>query len=186
MATDINPVFSIPALLPIPNPVRNLDAGNTLLLQLNRTTTQQSSSFNTTDIIDLSPEAQSFIDFYNLVNDVNSNNAGTDLGNGALILNDAQQTTFDAIITSYKDAPFNADTYAKLLSDLAAAGLSQAQLTATSSSLPGILLGTLNGQFSTADFFNFFTTPTTQSLNAAYYNQLVISAWQNTSTQYPI
>ena len=80
MATDINLVFSIPALLPVPNPVRNIDAGNTLLLQLNRSTPQQSSSFNTADIIDLSPKAQSFIDFYNLVNDVNGNSVGTGLG----------------------------------------------------------------------------------------------------------
>lgn len=188
MAADISPVASIPALFPVPNPARNLDAGNSLLLQLNPASPQQPSTFAIADTIDLSPQAQSFIDFFDLVSDVNSNSAGSGLNSGGFILNDAQQATFDAIIASYKDAPFNADTYAQILSDLEAAGLSPAQLAlrnASSSGLSSLLLGILNGQYSTADFFNFFNSPTTSGLNAAYYNQQVISAWEGVSTQYP-
>lgn len=156
---------------------------NVLLSALGQTASADESLLNIADILDLSPQAQNEISFFNLVSGANTNVV---TGGASLTLTVEQRTQFDDIVAKYKDAPFNGDTYAKILADLAAAGLSPEQLALqtgnTSLSLAALFLNALDGGGNT-DFFNIFSTPLQQD-NTTAFSQQVISQWESVSTQF--
>ena len=166
----------------------SLLANNTssLLTDLTQSSSQDATLFGIADLVNLSPQAQSYLNWLNM-SDVNS--ASSIVGGNGFILTAQQQSQISAIIAKYKDALFNIGTYNNIMKDLAAAGLSPDQLAAqdatSSMNLTQMLLDALNGQSSSADFLNFFNNPTEQA-NTNSYKLQIINQWESVSTQFNV
>jgi hypothetical protein len=173
MSTYINNVGSVPYVY----------SDNSLLLGID-SSQPDNNPLDVADILSLSPQAQSYIDFTNLVSNTPADPA---LGGAALNLSDDQKAKFDATIDKYKDAPFTHETYVKILNDLAAQGLSAEQIALQSAppsfDLSAILLDTLSGEnSSSSNVLNLFTG--TQQAQTVDFNQQVVAQWESVSTQY--
>jgi len=200
MATAINPPPSVPSqFFPLPNrqpPVNNASRANNadaafpsagfgVLLGIGASPTQNPSSIlDVADLISLSPQAQSFLDFFNdAAKGLVGNNALEDNG---IVLTDAQQAQITAIIMKFKDAPFSVDTFNAIVSDLSKEVLSPAQLAAKEQvnpfSLSEIFLRALSGEISSSDFPSF-NSPADHTSEDAYRTQL-FSEWERISSQF--
>jgi len=190
VATVPNQFFPLPGRSKSVNTAQNTGSvfaallennAGSLLQDVNQTSSQDNSLFGIADLIDLSPPAQSYLNWLNV------NNGSSIVGSDGFILSAQQQDQISAIIAKYKDALFNIGTYNNIIRDLAAAGLSPDQLSvqdATRSvNLSQILLDALNGQNSTMDFLNFFNNPTEQANTNGYILQ-IITEWESISTQF--
>lgn len=156
-----------------------------VLSRLGQPLSENSAVFDIIDLIKISPAAQNELDFFSLLNGVHSNNL---LGDASILkLTDEQETKFNDTIIKYKDAPFDSITYAKILEDLTAAGLSEAQLSIQNSvvsfGLSEILINAILGQSNRTNFFNLFNNPI-QEDNTNGYTQQVIREWENTSNKF--
>jgi hypothetical protein len=185
--TTINPALYSGQYYPLPNQstaMNDSTAGgdtstDSVLQALMQATPQDSSPLVTTDLVDLSPQAQSILNEFG--------NGGTDNGSASngFILSTQQQQQIKAILAKYKDAPFTQDTYNNIQADLKAAGLSPDQLSIQdeirSFNPTKVMIDALNGIDDSSDISNFGNNPAEQA-NANSYMQQIFNQWQNIST----
>ena len=133
-----------------------------------------------------------------LSGDTNSNNANSNdayllqyLSNTAngtnqsFILSDKQKQTITDILTKYKDAPYNQDTFNKIQNDLNAAGLSTTTLSlldkSKSFSATSVLISALNGGIASGADAGGVPSDTEEQTKSSSYIQNIISQWKNLS-----
>lgn len=151
-----------------------------LLDGLSASVSNENTSFKVRDSLDLSPAAQRYLDFYTssaggLVANEIDNSSG-------FVLSDSEVKKITSIITAYKDAPFTASTYSRILRDLGRAGLSPAQLSAREASNPLTLSQLFRRALGEQDRSDFVTLGTrTDRANEAAYISQIFSEWQRVS-----
>lgn len=150
------------------------------LLDSDRISRRDDSGLDVAVLVDLSPIAQDYLDFFNGVQGGISNNT-----NGDIVLTDIQQAQINAIITQYKDAPFNVETYKLILTDLRASNLAPEQLAAQNFTNPfagsQIFLNALD-EDSTVILPSFNTLG--DQANKDAYLRLIFSEWQRISNNF--
>ncbi|MDE3059836.1 MAG: hypothetical protein KGJ06_02365 [Pseudomonadota bacterium] len=155
------------------------NATNSLLQAMSQAAPQDSSA-GISDLVDLSPQAQSIL---NQMNSGSTAAPGLNPGSG-FVLSPQQQQQISAILAKYKDAPFTQDTYNQIQNDLKAAGLSPDQLSledqAKKFDPTQVLVDALNGINSPTDN-NLFGNSSEQA-NASSYMQQIVSQWRNISS----
>ena len=142
-----------------------------ILLQALNSASGTSSNSDSSYLLNLSPEAQQYI---------NSNTA-TSPTSSNFVLSSKQQQDITNILNKYKNSPQTQETFDKIQNDLNAAGLGASQLSlqdqATNFSPTALFIADLNGDTSGAAAI---TSPdeTTKSSN---YMQQIINQWQTIS-----
>jgi hypothetical protein len=144
---------------------------------------ENSSLSGNSDLVDLSPEAQSYLAALGMGD---PSGAGQDTGSGGgFLLTPQQQQQIGDILAKYKDAPFTQDTYNQIQNDLKAAGLSPDQLALEDQmrtfNPTQILLDALDGVQTDPNAGNFLSNNNEQG-NADSYMQQIVSQWQSLST----
>ncbi len=201
MATNITPAaaisnhfYPLPERQPSANTVsraRNSDAAFPAfafdsLLNIGGTSSS-SSGFDVQDFVDLSPEAQSLVDFFNGA--AGGLTGSSVLDDNEVILTEAQQAQISAIISEFRDAPFTSDTFRAITKKLEAVGLSPEQLAAQSTASPLSLsqlflraLGALESDGGSSNSFGFDSQAARDSRDA--YTRQIFSEWERISTQF--
>jgi len=161
----------------------NSSATNALLQALNGTSTNSGASNNDAYLLDLSPQAQQYINSANASSASSANESSFSAsGNSSFVLSKAQQQQITDIISKYKDAPYTQDTFNQIQNDLNAVGLGaeqMAQKDQTKNFNPTqLLIAYLNGDFSAADAIS--KPDETGKTNS--YMQGIMSQWKNIST----
>lgn len=149
--------------------------------------TSSSSVFGVEDFVDLSPQAQDFIDFFN---GAASGFAGSPvLEDSSIILTDAQQAQISAIILQFRDAPFTVDTYRDIKRALEDAGLSPEQIAvqnaaASPLTITQLFLRALGAEEQgTSNNILTFDSQSTRDTSDAY-TRMIFAEWERISTQF--
>ena len=144
-----------------------------LIQALSGDTNSNNANSNDAYLLSLSPQAKQYL----------SNTAnGT---NQSFILSDKQKQTITDILTKYKDAPYNQDTFNKIQNDLNAAGLSTTTLSlldkSKSFSATSVLISALNGGIASGADAGGVPSETEEQTKSSSYIQNIISQWKNLS-----
>ncbi len=144
-----------------------------LIQALSGDTNSNNTNSNDAYLLNLSPQAKQYL----------SNTAnGT---NQSFILSDKQKQTITDILTKYKDAPYNQDTFNKIQNDLNAAGLSTTTLSlldkSKSFSATSVLISALNGGIASGADVGGVPSDTEEQTKSSSYIQNIISQWKNLS-----
>lgn len=135
-------------------------------------------------LLDLSPDAQSYLSNYSS----SDSSTGSSGGTGSFVLSNAQQKQISDILAKYKDAPQTQDTFNKIQDDLKAAGLSPQQLAETdkvkSFNPTQILINALNGNYGTPGA-STTTSDADEQTKSNNYVQSIIKQWQSISSVAP-
>jgi len=156
--------------------------GSTSLASLLGTDSTTNSSNGVSDILNLSPAAQSIVDSLN-ASGTSTSSTDSSSGNTTFLLTPAQQAQISAILAKYKDAPQTQATFDQIQNDLNAAGLGPKQLAQADSiqsfNATQIFLDALNGKADAIPTAN----DSTEQTKSANYMQSIISQWKSMSSQ---
>ncbi len=156
------------------------------LLDSDSADTADGGSSDNSYMLDLSPEAQSYLSSMNMASSTSTGTASTPTTSSSdIILTNAQQAKLNQIIDKYKDAPYTQDTFDDMQNDLEEAGLGTDQLNAEdrmrSLNPTQMLIDALNGQ---TDDLSSLTDTSNDATKATNFMNKVISQWQGVSSTY--
>ncbi|MCD6035173.1 MAG: hypothetical protein K0R63_914 [Rickettsiales bacterium] len=133
------------------------------------------------DVLDLSPEAQSYLEGLTLTS---ASDESATTGDNFMLTN-AQRQKISEILAKYKDAPFTEDTYHQIQNDLKMAGLAPDQLAlqekVRSFNPTQVLIDALSGKEDTQKISNPLDTSDQQSKMNGYMDE-IFSEWKGIST----
>lgn len=145
-----------------------------LINALSGESTTGASSGNEAYFLNLSPEAQKYLD--------STTSSSTSLDKQSYILNDKQKKTITDILTKYKDEPYNQDTFNKIQNDLNSKGLGTTTLSlidkAKSFSATSVLINALSGRPNDSTNSGVQSESEIKAKSSSYIESIV-SQWKN-------